>query len=68
MNVGQTGLFLPFSIKLVPLVWVLFVLIHSFRGLLGRGAFSDMHFHDEIFTAQASSGYMTYFCLLELFT
>lgn len=41
---GQSGLFLRFNVKLVSLMPVLSVLIHSFRGLLGRGAISDMLF------------------------
>ncbi|GAA6072528.1 uncharacterized [Tachysurus ichikawai] len=37
-------------------VQVLSVLQHSFRGLLGRGTFSNMLFHHEIFRAEASFG------------
>lgn len=41
---GQSGLFLHFSIKSVPSAQVLCVLIHTLRGLWGRGAFSGMLF------------------------
>lgn len=65
---GQSGLFLRFNVKLVSLMPVLSVPNPQLQGPGGKRRNLRYAFHHEIFKAQASSGYVTYFCLLELFT